>query len=103
MTGLVGWAWALPLPFIVLGILGLPRRGGAVSFLGPLGVFALALVGLAHLGETSLAGPAVPDVRIDGFLPFLPDGAFVTHPDGLAVSMLAVVGLVSTPCAFANP
>ena len=97
MTGLVGWAWALPLPFIVLAILGLPRRGGAVSFLGPLGVLVLALVGLAHLGGISIAaGPAVPDVRIDGFLPFLPDGAFVTHPDGLAVSMLAVVGLVST-------
>ena len=107
MTGLVGWAlvgwaWTLPLPFIVLGLLGLPRRGGAVSFLGPLGVLALALVGLSHLGDTALAGgsllagPVVPDVRIDGFLPFLADGAFVTHPDGLALSMLAVVGLVST-------
>ena len=97
MTGLVGWAWALPLPFIVLGILGLPRRGGAVSFLGPLGVLVLALVGLAHLGGDSFSGgQAVPDVRIDGFLPFLPDDAFVTHPDGLALSMLAVVGMVST-------
>ena len=107
MTGLVGWAWALPLPFIVLGILGLPRRGGAVSFLGPLGVLVLALVGLAHLGDTSVGGGSfsggssfsgmgVPDVRIDGFLPFLPDDAFVTHPDGLALSMLAVVGMVST-------
>ncbi len=98
MTGLVGWAWALPLPFIVLGILGLPRRGGAVSFLGPLGVLVLALVGLSHhFGDISVFdGPQVPDVRIDGFLPFLPDDAFVTHPDGLALSMLAVVGLVST-------
>ncbi len=92
MTGLVGWAWLLPLPFIVLGLLGLPRRGGAVSFLGPLGVLGLALLGLAQLGN----GQGVPDVRIDGFLPFLPDDAFVTHPDGLALSMLALVGLVST-------
>ena len=102
MTGLVGWAlvgwaWALPLPFIVLGLFGLPRRGGAVSFLGPLGVLGLALVGLAHLGDGSFVGGAgVPDVRIDGFLPFLRDAAFVTHPDGLALVMLAVVGLVST-------
>jgi len=89
MTQLIGWAWALPLPFIVLAVLGLPHRGGAFSFLGPLGVLVLALLGLANLGN-------VPDVRIEGFIPFLADSAFVTHADGLALSMLAVVGLVST-------
>jgi NADH-quinone oxidoreductase subunit L len=86
------YAWLFPLPFLALNALGLPRKAGAVSFLGPLAIF------IASAGW--LAGDRAPvHVVVDNWIPFLPDPAFRLTVDGLSAVMLAVVGGVAS-CVF---
>ena len=83
---LLAWVWVLPLVGLVLTALGVGRPGTA-SLAGPL------LVGLA--GLLAALGGAAAEVRLAGWLPFLPDPSFHLRLDGLSAAMLAVVGLVS--------
>lgn len=92
MNTIVPWVWLFPLPFLVLNVLKQPGKAGAVSFVGPLLIFAAALGFL--LGDRT---PAT--VVVDNWIPFLPDTAFRLTVDGLAAVMLAVVGGVAT-CVF---
>ncbi|MBM4280634.1 MAG: NADH-quinone oxidoreductase subunit L [Deltaproteobacteria bacterium] len=92
LSQVLPWAWLFPLPFLVLSALGIPRKAGALSFVGPLAIFVAALGFL--LGDR-----ATQKVVFDGWIPFLPDPAFRLTADGLAAVMLAVVGGVAT-CVF---
>jgi NADH-quinone oxidoreductase subunit L len=85
---LLPWAWVLTLPGLLLTTLGVGKRPGIASVPGPL------LVGLAGLAWI-FGGQRPVEVRIDGWLPLLPDGTFHLRLDGLSAAMLAVVGLVS--------
>ena len=49
MNTLLPWVWLVPLPFLLLNILKLPAKPGAVSFVGPLTIFGAALVALHHI------------------------------------------------------
>lgn len=92
MSTLAPWVWLFPLPFLVLNILKLPKKAGALSFVGPLAVFVVAVA--------YLFGDRTPvKVAVDGWIPFLPDTAFRLTVDGLAAVMLAVVGGVAS-CVF---
>ena len=92
MNTLLPWVWLVPLPFLLLNILKLPAKPGAVSFVGPLAIFGAAVVFL--LGDRTPAKVVVAD-----WIPFLPDSAFRLTVDGLAALMLSVVGGVAT-CVF---
>jgi NADH-quinone oxidoreductase subunit L len=92
LSSVLPWAWLFPLPFLVLNALGIPRKAGALSFVGPLAIFVAALGFL--LGDRAPQKVVVAD-----WIPFLPDPAFRLTVDGLAAVMLAVVGGVAT-CVF---
>jgi NADH-quinone oxidoreductase subunit L len=92
MNELLPWCFLFPLPFLVLNILGIPKKPGALSWVGPLAVFVGALVWL--LGDRQTVGVLHKD-----WIPFLPDSSFSLSVDGLAAVMLAVVGGVAT-CVF---
>ncbi|MDP2343208.1 MAG: NADH-quinone oxidoreductase subunit L [Deltaproteobacteria bacterium] len=92
MSQLLPWCFLFPLPFLVLNIFGIPRKPGALSFVGPLAVFVGALVWL--LGDRQTVTVLHKD-----WIPFLPDSSFSLSVDGLAAVMLAVVGGVAT-CVF---
>jgi len=88
MNTLLPWAFLLTLPGLVLTAFGAGRRPGLASVLGPWLVFAAGFAWL--LGDHA---PAV--VRIEGWLPLLPDAAFALRLDALSATMLCVVGGVS--------
>jgi NADH-quinone oxidoreductase subunit L len=92
LSSVLPYAWLFPLPFLVLNVLGLPRKAGALSFVGPLAIFVAACGFLA--GDRSPQKVVVAD-----WIPFLPDPAFRLTVDGLAAVMLAVVGGVAS-CVF---
>ena len=93
MNNLLPWAFVFPLPFLVLSALGLPRRAGALSFVGPRGGFVVAVAWLLS-DRTPVVG------ALDGWAPpFLLDASFRLTIDGLAALMLAVVGAVAT-CVY---
>jgi NADH-quinone oxidoreductase subunit L len=88
VSALLPWAWLFPLAGLVLTGLGVGARPGAASLGGP------ALMLVVALGW--LFGPRAPvEVVGQGWLPFLPNGAFHLRGDALAAVMLAVVGAVS--------
>jgi NADH-quinone oxidoreductase subunit L len=89
---LLAWSWLATLPGLCLTAAGFGRRPGSASVLGPV------LLGLAGLFWVLFAGEPVL-VRIEDWLPGLPDGALALRVDGLAAVMLCVVGLVSA-CVY---
>jgi NADH-quinone oxidoreductase subunit L len=91
MSEILVWAWLFTLPGLVMSALGVGKRPGAASQGGPPVMFAVALAALA----TGAHG----DFRVEGWLPFLPDGAFHLRVDALSALMLAVVGAVSA-CVY---
>ena len=91
-ANLLLWSFLFPLPTLLLSALGLPKRGGLVSFLSPLALLGVGLAWLAQGGETA-------KLVIPGFVRFLPDDAFRLTVDPLAGVMLQVVGFIAT-CVF---
>jgi len=86
------WAFLAPLPGLLATACGRGHRPGLASLPGPLLVFAA--------GMLWLCGAQQPlTVRIEGWLPWLGDGAFALYLDGLAALMLAVIGAVA-PCVY---
>jgi NADH-quinone oxidoreductase subunit L len=92
MNQLLPWMFLATLPGCLLTGLVRGLRPGVLSLPGPLLLLGAMLWFL--LGD---AAPLV--VRIDGWLPMLPDGAFALRLDALAATLLAVVGFVST-CVY---
>ena len=86
------WSFLFPVPTLLLSALGLPKRGGLLSFLSPLAVLGVGLLWLAQGAQTA-------KLVLPGFVRFLPDDAVRLTVDPLAGVMLLVVGAVST-CVF---
>jgi NADH-quinone oxidoreductase subunit L len=89
---LLAWAFLFPLPGLLLTAFGRSRHAGVASLLGPI---AIAIAGLIFM----LSDHTPILVQIDGWLPVLPDSAFLLRLDGLAAVMLVVVGGVSA-CVY---
>lgn len=89
---LLAWSFLFPLPTLLLSAFGLPKRAGSLSFLAPLSIFVVALAWLVTGHEQTL-------VKLDGWVPFLPDSAFRLTVDALSGVMLLVVGGVAT-CVY---
>ncbi len=88
MSGLLVWGWLFTLPGLALTALGVPsgqRRAGWASLPGPIVLLVVAVASLSQGAEVVL-----PD-----WLPFLSDGAFRSHVDGLSAFMLAILGFIS--------
>ena len=95
MMPLMAWAWVFTLPGLLLTGLGLPsgqRRAGYASLAGPIVVLLVGVVGLIGGGTYA--------VTFDGWLPFLPDGAFRALADPLSALMLTILGFVATLVYF---
>ena len=91
MMPLLAWAWVFTLPGLLLTGLGVPtgqRRAGYASLLGPPVLLVVALIALAQGGSYS--------VTFDGWLPFLPDGAYRALADPLSALLLVILGAVAT-------
>jgi proton-translocating NADH-quinone oxidoreductase chain L len=88
---LLAWSFLFPVVTLTLAAFGLPKRGGALSFLSPLAIFVTALACL-------VTGDAQGDVVVKDWAPFL-DAPLRLHVDHLTVVMLLVVGGVAT-CVF---
>jgi NADH-quinone oxidoreductase subunit L len=95
MSQLLAWSFLFPLATLALSALGVPKKGGVLSWLSPAAIFAVALGCL-------LTGQTTGDVVIEGWAPFLGAGKGLSlklHVDALTVVMLLVVGGVAT-CVF---
>src|SRR5438552_16228317 len=91
MMGLLAWAWVFTLPGLVLTALGVPsdrRRAGYASLAGPVVLLIVAVIALIGGGSSS--------VVFDGWLPFLPDGAYRALADELGALMLAILGFIAS-------
>jgi len=92
VSALLPWAFLATLPGLLLTALGAGRRPGTASLLGPVLVLAAGL--------SWFAGDHAPlVVRIDGWLPLLPDPAFALRCDALAAAMLCAIGAVAS-CVY---
>src|SRR4051794_27749536 len=91
MSAVLLWAWLFTFPGLLLTALGLGKKPGSASLGGPMVMLLVAL--------GALATGAHADLRLNGWLPFLPDGAFALRVDALSAVMLAVIGAVST-CVY---
>ncbi len=92
MNQLLLWSFAFTAPGALLTALGVGRRPGTASLLGPIALFAIAVAYLAQ-GAPQISYTA------EGWAPFLPDGAFRLAADPLTGVMLAVVGGVAS-CVY---
>src|SRR5438067_1841359 len=91
MIGLLAWAWLFTLPGLVLTAFGVPpgrRRAGYASLAGPVVLLVAAVLALVQGGSYAVA--------FEGWLPFLPDGAYRALADPLSALMLAILGFVAT-------
>lgn len=91
MMPLLAWSWVFTLPFLFLTALGLPagqRRAGYASLPGPVILLVVAVIALLQGGSYS--------VTFEGWLPFLPDGAFRALADPLSALMLTILGFIAT-------
>jgi NADH-quinone oxidoreductase subunit L len=90
MMPLLAWSWLFTLPGLILTGLGVPsgqRKAGYASLLGPLALLVVAVIALIQGGSFA--------VTFDGWLPFLPDGAYRALSDPLSALMLAILGFVA--------
>ncbi len=95
MMPIVAWSWLFTLPGLILTALGVPsgqRRAGYASLLGPIVIFVVGVIGLISRGSYAVA--------FEGWLPFLPDGAFRTLADPLSALMLTILGAVASVVYF---
>jgi NADH-quinone oxidoreductase subunit L len=90
MMPLLAWAWVFTLPGLALTALGFPgdrRQAGYASLPGPFVLLIVAVAALLNGGTYS--------VTFEGWLPFLPDGAYRSLADPLSALMLAILGFVA--------
>lgn len=91
MTAILAWAWVFTLPGLILTGLGVPgdrHRAGYASLVGPPVLLLVALVALVQGGSFAVA--------FEGWLPFLPDGAYRALSDPLSALLLVILGAVAT-------
>lgn len=89
---IAAWAWVLPLIGLLFSLLGVPKKAGVVNLLGPIGITLLSVAWLLSGQKTDPAGQ-------QGFLPFLPESTFIVYADQISMTMLALVGFVSS-CVY---
>src|SRR5690349_15157286 len=95
MNAILAWAWVFTLPGLLLTAFGLPsgqRRAGYASLAGPPVLLVVALIALLQGGSYS--------VTFDGWLPFLPDGAYRALADPLSGLLLLILGVVASLVYF---
>ncbi len=91
LAELLAWAFAFPVVTLLLSALGLPKKGGGLSWLSPLSIFAVA-------AACVVTGNTRADVVVKDWIPFL-HAPLRLHVDPLTITMLLVVGGVAT-CVF---